>query len=89
MVKIDISSYLTEKDAIVRVKNAENTHIAWLTKDNNVICYEDIPTNYPRTTLFIFNSVKEYLECINNVSWIRDNINEKDYTFLLNLLKHL
>ncbi len=88
MIKIDISSYLTEKDAIVKVYT-ENTHIAWLTKDNKVICFEDIPTNYPRTALFIFNSVKEYLECINNVAWIRDNINEKDYTFLLNLLKHL
>lgn len=71
--KLTIPSYLDEKYLdcllVIRTPEENNIHASW-DVDGRIIVFEDIPNNWPSTSLSVFEDKEEYLEAIRGVSWI-------------------
>jgi hypothetical protein len=79
--------YADSKTAVVNISSDGKIHRAVLTDDEkNVIVYESQNLNYPRWGIYAVG-LTEYLEIINEVSWIRNNLTEEEKEILDDLKK--
>ena len=88
--------YLDSKSFIVDAQGEDgrNLFFAWFNKDNvTITSLEDIPENYPSTTVCVWNSIEELVGGIDWQEWIvagikddrlselvRETIEQKDVT---------
>ncbi|NYE57202.1 hypothetical protein [Carboxydothermus ferrireducens] len=74
--------YLNPKDAFVAVEYNDDYnmrfHYAWELKDGKILVAEYISENYPSFSIFTFDSLEEYLEAIEGVDWIIENVDLED-----------
>jgi hypothetical protein len=77
--------YADSKTAVVNIGSEGKIHRAVLTDDEKkVIVYESQNLNYPRWGIYAVG-LKEYLEIIDEVSWIRNNLTEEEKEMLQDL----
>ena len=82
-MNIEIPQYLTEKDGLLYVRTYDEHYIhqSFLLRDEKVLVFESIPSNYPNNALCVFPNVEEYLASIKEVAWLNDH----DYIVKQNL----
>jgi hypothetical protein len=79
--------YADSKTAVVNISFDGKIHQAVLTDDEkNVVIYESQEMNYPRWGIYALK-ITEYLEIIDEVSWIRNNLTEEEKEILDDLKK--
>jgi len=67
-----------EKAAFVKVyAEDDKIHLAWRTLDGGVIVFEDIPLNYPRSSLHYYDLIEKYAEVVSQVDWVVSEIFRK------------
>ena len=72
-----IPEYLNEKDALVKVYHEDGyIHVSWLLENGTVISFEDIPGNYPRSSLCVWKDIREYIDGIKGVNWIIESLKD-------------
>lgn len=77
--------YADSKTAVVNISSDGKIHRAVLTDDEKkVIVYESQNLNYPRWGIYALK-ITEYLEIIDEVSWIRNNLTEEEKELLQDL----
>lgn len=71
-VNVEMMDFQEEREAAVKIFMTESgkIHISWPTLDGKIISFEDIPENYPRSSLVVWNSLRNYIEAILPVDWI-------------------
>ena len=78
-MEVDIPEYMDDKSAIVDIETPEgNKHIAWRI-GNKVVSFEHIPSNWPSSSICIWNSLQEYIRTIKEVGWIMEKENQKRF----------
>lgn len=48
-------------------------HMSWKLLDGKVLSFEFMPENYPAGSYIVWENQQEYLEAIEDVSWIMEN----------------
>jgi hypothetical protein len=77
--------YADSKTAIANISTDGKIHRAVLTDDEKkVIVYESQNLNYPRWGIYALK-ITEYLEIINEVTWIKNNLTEEEKEMLQDL----
>jgi|GEM_PF-4410971 len=69
------------KDALVCVFAEVGIHVSWALEDGKIISFEYVYSNYPPANFCIWESIDEYLEAIEDVDWIINNIDENSPLF--------
>jgi hypothetical protein len=89
-----IKGFRTEKDCLLKVVTEEgNMHISWLVEGGKVLVFEEMPGNYPATSVSIFDRFMQYMHSISQVEWIteaddsviRNTLQEYGYNIPMNL----
>jgi len=79
--------YADSKTAVANISSDGKIHRAVLTDDEKkVIVYESQNLNYPRWGIYAV-CLTEYLEIIDEISWIRNNLTEEEKEILDDLKK--
>lgn len=69
--------YLDSKSFIVDAQGEDgrNLFFAWFNKDNvTITSLEDIPENYPSTTVCVWDSIEDFVNGISWQDWIVEGI---------------
>ncbi len=73
IVMTQMYDYLDSRDCLLQIHSmSDYIHQSWLLHNGEVICFENIPDNYPSGTLTLWASIDEYLEAVADVGWIND-----------------
>ena len=77
--------YGESKTAVANINNDGKIHRAVMSDDEKyVIIYEYQQQSYPKWGIFVL-SLSEYLEIIDEIEWIRNNLTEEEKEMLQDL----
>ena len=77
--------YGDSKTAVANINNDGKIHRAVMSDDEKyVIIYEYQQQSYPKWGIFVL-SLSEYLEIIDEIEWIRNNLTEEEKEMLQDL----
>jgi len=77
--------YGDSKTAVANINNDGKIHRAVMSDDEKyVIIYEYQQQSYPKWGIFVL-SLSEYLEIIDEIEWIRNNLTEEEKELLQDL----
>jgi|AntDeeMetagen681_2_1112603.scaffolds.fasta_scaffold56961_2 hypothetical protein len=76
--------YADSKTAVVNIEFDGQIHRSVLTDDEKSVLVYYEQENYPRWAIYA-TSVKEYVEIIEGVPWIKNNLSEEEWELLQDL----
>jgi len=76
-----LDEFKDSKSALVCVCCEEGIHVSWMLEDGKIISFEFVYANYPPASFCVWEDLEEYLEAIQDVDWIINNIDENSPLF--------
>lgn len=72
-MKVTLPAYQDQKSGLLTVSTESgNIHQSYLTDEGYVVVFEFIPCNFPASAMAVYENLEEYVESIQNISWVND-----------------